>query len=194
MRNWDTNSHSQRSLPFLPPPPLFMALNTSMRSSIRVPEPNKMLLCIPLKLLLLPIVILLCSFSSLLKKNLHPRDTRLDNEIKDVKQSHQVEMWFQQILYATRLTQREGSLARADLASGPLAIYLKVNPTAHQTPLMVSKQHEEQSCLPSLRLHFFFSAVVLKPTKTITEHKNVTKNNAYKWVTRDISLPLNWTS
>lgn len=66
-------------------------------------------------------------------------------------------------------------MTRADLANGPLAIYLKVNPTAHQTPLMVSKQHEEQSCLPSLRLHFFFSAVVLKPTKTITKHKNVAK-------------------
>lgn len=84
-----------------------------------------------------------------------------------------------QILYATQLIQRK-ALTRADLANGPLAIYLKVNPTAHQTPLMVSKQHEEQSCLPSLRLHFFFSAVVLKPTKTITKHKYVTKNNAHK--------------
>lgn len=72
----------------------------------------------------------------------------------------------------------EGSVPPADLAKGPLAIYLKENPTARQTPLMVSKQHEEQSCLPSLRLHFFFSAAVLKPTKTITKCKNVTKNNA----------------
>lgn len=46
-----------------------------------------------------------------------------------------------------------------------LALYLKANPTAHQTPLMVSKQHEEQSCLPSLRLHFFSSAAASKPTK-----------------------------
>lgn len=45
------------------------------------------------------------------------------------------------------------------------ALYLKANPTAHQTPLMVSKQHEEQSCLPSLRLHFFFFAAASKPTK-----------------------------
>lgn len=74
----------------------------------------------------------------------------------------------------------EGSVTRADLANGSLAIYLKVNPTAHRTPLMVSKQHEEQSCLPSLRLHFFFSAVVSKPTKTITKHKTVEKNNACK--------------
>lgn len=57
----------------------------------------------------------------------------------------------------------------------PLAIYLKESPTAHQTPLMVSKQHEEQSCLPSLRLHFFFSAAVSKPTKEQTKEKSVTK-------------------
>lgn len=52
------------------------------------------------------------------------------------------------------------------------ALYLKANPTAHQTPLMVSTQREEQSCLPSLRLHFFFSAAVSKPIKH--DHKNKT--------------------
>jgi hypothetical protein len=46
-----------------------------------------------------------------------------------------------------------------------IALYLKANPTAHQTPLMVSKQHEGQSCSPSLRLHFFFSAAASKPIK-----------------------------
>lgn len=93
-----------------------------------------------------------------------------------------MEILFQQfqILYVTHTDSEEGSVTRADLADGPLAIYLKVNPTTHRTPLMVSKQHEEQSCLPSLRLHFFFSAVVLKPTKMITKHKTVAKNNACK--------------
>lgn len=93
MQNWDTNSHSQISLPS-PPCPLFMALNTSMWSSIRAPELNKMLLCIPLKLLLLPIVILLCAFSSLLTKNLHPWDTRLDTEIKMLNKATQWKYYF----------------------------------------------------------------------------------------------------
>lgn len=62
------------------------------------------------------------------------------------------------------------------VADSPLAIYLRVNQTAHQTPLMVSKQHEEQSCLPSLTLHFFFSAAVSMPTKeTIKQKKYNTK-------------------
>lgn len=64
------------------PPPLLMALNTSMWSSIRVPEPNKMLICIPLKLLLLLIVILLCLQFFIKKKTPHPWDTRFDKEIK----------------------------------------------------------------------------------------------------------------
>ena len=51
-------------------------------------------------------------------------------------------------------------------AQNILALYLKANPTAHQTPLMVSEPHEGQSCLPSLRLHFFSSAAASKPTKT----------------------------
>lgn len=75
------------------------------------------------------------------------------------------------VLYAIALAHREGSLPREGIANSPVAIYLKVNPTAHPTPLMVSEQHEGQSCLPSLRLHFFFSAAVSKPTKNNKNRK-----------------------
>lgn len=48
---------------------------------------------------------------------------------------------------------------------GISAPYLKVSLTVRQTPSMVSGPREEQSCLPSLRPHFFFSAAASKPRK-----------------------------
>lgn len=119
----------------------------------------------------------------------------LDKEIKMVNKATQWKYNFSNSKFCMLHIWFKGRLCDwSRFCNGPLAIYLKVNPTAHRTPLMVSKQHEEQSCLPSLRLHFFFSAVASKPTKTITKHKTVAKNNAYKWITHDISLPLHWIS
>lgn len=173
-----------------------MALNTSMWSSIRVPEPNKMLLCIPWTLLLPPIVILLCAFTSLLQKNLHPRDARFDKEIKTLNKAIKWQYYFSSSKSCMLHSWFRGRLCDWSWACKWSFSYLPEGESDCSSDTFNGVKTTRGTVLFTIiETPFLLFCCCLKAYKNDNKTQKCNKKIALiKWITRDISLPLNSTS